>query len=204
MRTAAAAVKFNDARDITAVGPFLNNLGLGGAQAPPQGGNGGAAQGGIGGAAVNEGYGGGHAPAAGAGHGPCALLAADDVSAVLGAPVKVDNPGIGDECIYGRVNTKVTMGEDATVTLSLNQDYGRLNFDENFRSREKYGVPITLLSGLGDKAYQENECIGTCSDVGVLKGDTFFIITVLLADTDTKEFASRSAVALARKVADRM
>jgi hypothetical protein len=135
----------------------------------------------------------GAAPAAG---GPCALLTANDVTAVLGMPVKGVDAGDSEECMYAS-ETQDSAGEQATVTLRVHG--GRADFDQSVSMAQQYGMPYTPLSGLGDKAYENNKCGEQCATVGVIKGKAYFTVMV---QEDLNH--SRSAVALARNIADRI
>ena len=73
------------------------------------------------------------------------------------------------------------------------------DFDQNVSMGQQYGMPYTPLSGVGDKAYENNNCGEQCAQVGVMKGKTYFTVMV---QEDLNH--TRSAVALARKVAHRM
>jgi hypothetical protein len=127
---------------------------------------------------------------------PCALLSADDVSAVLGMPVKGQDTGVSYECMYTSESTGF-QGEVPTVTLTVHG--GRADFDQSVSIGQQYGMPYTSLSGVGDKAYENNNCGEQCAEVGVMKGKTYFMVMV---QEDVNH--TRSAVALARKVAHRM
>ncbi len=195
------------------VEPFVNNLGLSKSSsgAPREVGNGGTARGG----------------------GPCALLPADDVAAVLGEPVKgeVQQSYMREEAVTGGGQTDpgckyVTADNMRMVFLTLHRS-GRAGFDEAVRMDEAASKPGTLsygsselaaemrkdnaararmapdpLSGVGDKAYLVHAGQQEVQ-VRVLKGNTFFDISTVDAN-GAKKSASRWAVALAHKVADRM
>jgi hypothetical protein len=132
-----------------------------------------------------------------ASHAACSLLTSDDVAAVLGGPVRPqDTAGDPTECIYNTDGTQWD-GEDATVTLIVQG--GRAEYEQGVSWGAKYGQPYTQLSGLGNKASENNHCGEQCSQVGVLKGNTYFSLMVQLDPNHAK-----SAVALARKVASRL
>jgi hypothetical protein len=132
-----------------------------------------------------------------ASHAACSLLTSDDVAAVLGGPVRPQDTG-GDptQCIYNTDGTQWD-GEDATVTLIVQG--GRAEYDQYLNWGAKYGMPNTQLSGLGSKAFENNNCGEQCSQVDVLKGNTNFTLMVQL---DPKH--AQSAVALAHRVAGRL
>jgi hypothetical protein len=127
---------------------------------------------------------------------PCALLTADDVTAVLGTPVKGQDTGVSYECMYTSESPGF-QGEHPTVTLTVHG--GRADFDQSVSMGQQYGMPYTALSGLGDKAYENNSCGEQCAQVGVMKGKAYFTVMV---QEDLNH--SRSAVALARKVSERI
>jgi hypothetical protein len=131
-----------------------------------------------------------------ASHAPCSLLTADDVGAVLAGPIKGQDAGVDNECIYLSDGTQWD-GEDATVTLIVQG--GRAEFEQSLSWGAKYGSPYTQLSGLGNKAFENNNCGEQCSQVGVLKGNVYFSLMVQLDPNH-----ARSAVALAHKVASRL
>jgi hypothetical protein len=126
---------------------------------------------------------------------PCALLTSDDISAVLGGPVNAPNSD-SQTCVYTTQGTTWN-GDNAQVTLMLAG--GRADFDRGFSFAATSGMPDTPLSGIGDKAYENNQCGDQCSQVNVLKKGTYFLITV---QEDPKH--AKSAVTLARKVAARL
>jgi hypothetical protein len=126
----------------------------------------------------------------------CALLTADDVAAVLGTPVKGQDTGVSYQCMYASTSPGFE-GEYATVTLIVHG--GRADFDQSVSMGKQYGMPYTSLSGLGDKAYENNSCGEQCAQVGVIKGKIYFTVMV---QEDLNH--SKSAVALARKVSERI
>ena len=127
---------------------------------------------------------------------PCTLLTADDVTAVLGMPVKGLETGVSYECMYASESPGF-QGEHPTVTLTVHG--GRADFDQSVSMGRQYGMPYTPLSGVGDKAYENNNCGEQCAEVGVMKGKAYFTVMV---QEDLNH--SRSAVALARKVSERI
>lgn len=175
------------------------SLGLGGSGTAPR-----IARGGVGGGATNRDYGGQRPLSKTTAQGACALLTAEDVAAVYGGPVKLtsaDNP-----CVYD--------GDATHAQLELN-DGGRREFDKTIRQLQEYAqqygpgcqtppclVPLTKLSGVGDAAYlNASQSNGSGGQVYGMKGGTYFTISV---QSDSANLDNRTAVALARKVADRM
>jgi hypothetical protein len=193
------------------VEPFVNNLGLLNRRATTEVDNGGSVP----------------------GRGPCVLLTATNVAAVLGEPVKgeVQQSYVREEAVTGGGLTDpgckyVTADNIRMVFLTLHSS-GRAGFDKTVQMDEAASKPGTLFygsselaaemrkdnaararmapnppSGVGDKAYlvhagQEEV------QVHVLKGSTFFDISTVDAN-GAKASASRWAVALARKVANRI
>jgi hypothetical protein len=146
--------------------------------------------------AIAVGIGAGARDGVAASHAPCSLLTADDVGAVLAGPIKGQDSGVDNECMYLSDGTQWD-GEDATVSLIVQG--GRADYEQSLSWGAKYGMPYTQLSGVGNKAYENNGCGEQCSQVGVLKGNTFFLLMVQLDPNH-----ARSAVALARKVAARL
>jgi hypothetical protein len=125
-----------------------------------------------------------------------ALLTANDVAAVLGTPVKAQDTGVSYQCMYISESPGF-QGEYPTVTLIVHG--GRADFDQSVSLGKQYGMPYASLSGLGDKAYENNSCGEQCAEVGVMKGKVYFTVMV---QEDLNH--SKSAVALARKVSDRI
>ena len=127
---------------------------------------------------------------------PCILLTADDVTAVLGGPLVGPNSD-STSCVYSSQATSWN-GQNASATLMLAG--GRAEYAQSVGFGAKYGgTPYPTLNGVGDKAYENNSCGDQCSEVGVLKKNTFFILTV---QEDPKH--ATSAVTLARKAASRI
>lgn len=126
---------------------------------------------------------------------PCTLLTADDVTAAMGGPLVGPNSD-STSCSYSSEATTWD-GQDASATLMLAG--GRAEYAQSVGFGAKYGTPYTTLQGVGDKAYENNGCGDQCSQVGVLKNNTFFILTV---QEDPKHV--KSAVTMARKVAARI
>ena len=126
---------------------------------------------------------------------PCSLLTAADVTAIVGGPLLAPNSD-AQSCQYSSTGTTWN-GEDASAMLLLSG--GRAEYEQSVGMGAKYGTSYAPLSGIGDKAYENNNCGDQCSQVGVLKKGTYFILTV---QGDPKH--AKSAVALARKVAARM
>jgi len=195
-----AAVQGAPSKAAGALGGMLNSFGLGGSGATPKGDNGGTAQGGVGGGTAQAGVGGGatyggqHPPGKTAAHGACALLTANDVATVLGDSVTWSSAGADtpDRCSYS------TTGH---ADVDLNLAGGRAEFHK--LPSELPGM--TTLSGVGDAAYNGPKSTGGSgagAQVFVLKGNTYFYITVQSERGDASD--ARSAVALARKVADRI
>lgn len=122
---------------------------------------------------------------------PCILLTADDVTAVLGGPLVGPNSD-STSCVYTSQATTWN-GQNASATLMIAG--GRAEYTQSVGFGAK---SYTTLNGVGDKAYENNRCGDQCSEVGVLKGKTFFILTV----QDPKH--ATSAVTLARKAAARI
>jgi hypothetical protein len=130
---------------------------------------------------------------------PCALLTTNDVSTALGMPVKNDDTaseGVTNECIYESTTTAFE-GETPTVTLIISG--GRAEYDQAVSTGKQFGMPTTPLSGIGDQAYENNNCGEQCAQVGVMEGKTYF---TLMVQEDVNH--TRNAAALARKVAERM
>jgi hypothetical protein len=125
----------------------------------------------------------------------CNLLTADDVAAVIGGPLVGPNSD-STTCAYTSQATTWN-GQNATATLMIAG--GRAEYAQSVGFGAKYGPPYTTLNGVGDKAYENNSCGDQCSQVGVLKKNTFFMITV---QEDPKH--AKSAVTLARKAAARI
>jgi hypothetical protein len=126
---------------------------------------------------------------------PCILLTADDITAVLGGPLGGPNSD-STSCVYTSQATSWN-GQNASATLMLAG--GRAEYAQSVGFGAKYGTPYPTLTGVGDKAYENNSCGDQCSEVGVLKKNTFFMITV---QEDPKH--ATSAVTLARKAAARV
>ncbi len=124
------------------------------------------------------------------------LLTASDVSAVLGMPVQGQDTGIPDDCMFASRTTGFE-GEQPTVTLMVHG--GRADFDQAVSTGQQYGMPTVPLSGIGDKAYENNNCGEQCAQVGVMKGNTYFTVMV---QEDVNH--TRNAAALARIVAKRI
>jgi len=188
-----AAVQGAPSKAAGALGGVLNSFGLGGSSAAPKGDNGGTAQAGVGGGASN-GYASEHPHNKTASQGPCALLTANDVATVLGDSVTWSSAGADtpDRCSYS------TTGH---ADIDLNLAGGRAEFHK--LPSELPGM--TTLSGVGDAAYNGPKSTGGSgagAQVFVLKGNTYFYITVQSESGDASD--ARSAVALARKVADRI
>ena len=197
-----AAVQGAPSKAEGALGGVLNSFGLGGSGAAPKGDNGGTAQAGVGGGTAQAGVGGGttngdagqHPHYKTASHGPCALPSAKDVATILGDSVTWSSAGAGgpDRCSYS------TTGN---ADVDLNLAGGRAEFHK--LPSELPGM--TTLSGVGDAAYNGPKSTGGSgagAQVFVLKGNTYFYITVQSERGDASD--ARSAVALARKVADRI
>ena len=127
---------------------------------------------------------------------PCILLTADDVTAVMGGPLVGPNSD-STSCAYSSQATTWN-GQNASATLMMAG--GRAEYAQSVGFGAKYGgTPYPTLNGVGDKAYENNSCGDQCSEVGVLKKSTFFILTV---QEDPKH--ATSAVTLARKAAARV
>ena len=126
---------------------------------------------------------------------PCILLTADDVTAVLGGPLVGPNSD-STSCVYSSQATSWN-GQNASATLMMAG--GRAEYAQSAGFGATSGTPYTILKGVGDKAYENNGCGDQCSQVGVLKGKTFFILTV---QEDPKH--ATTAVTLARKAAARI
>ena len=126
---------------------------------------------------------------------PCTLLTADDVTALMGGPLVGPNSD-SMTCQYSSQSTTYN-GQDASATLMIAG--GRSEYDQSVGFGAKYGTPYTILSGVGDRAFENNGCGDQCSQVGVLKKGIFFELTV---QDDPKH--AKSAITLARKVADRI
>jgi hypothetical protein len=128
---------------------------------------------------------------------PCALLTANDIATVLHDSVTWSSAGSGGPtaataCSYSTTN-------HADIELSLAG--GRADFEK--LPSQLSGM--TRLSGVGDAAYNGPPSTGGSGAGGqvfVLKGGTYFYITVQSDSGDAADF--RSAAALARKVADRI
>jgi len=200
-----AAVQGVPSKAAGAFGGMMNSFGSGGSGAAPNQYNGGTAQPGVGigtaqagtGAAAMNDDGGQHTSGKTAAHRACALLTADDVAAVLGESVTWSSAGSGGTndplaCSYSTTN-------HADVDLSLAG--GRAEF----RKLPSELSGMTALSGVGDAAYNGPKSTGGSgagAQVFVLKGNTYFYITVQSERGDASD--ARSAVALARKVANRI
>jgi len=127
---------------------------------------------------------------------PCILMTADDVTAVMGGPLVGPNSD-STTCAYTSQSTTWN-GQNASATLMIAG--GRAEYAQSVGFGGKYGgTPYSTLNGVGDKAYENNSCGEQCSQVGVLKKNTFFMITV---QEDPKH--AQSAVTLARKAAARI
>jgi hypothetical protein len=177
------------------------SLGLGGSGAAPR-----IARGAVGGGATNGDYGGQRPLGKTAAQGACALLTAEDVAAVYGGPVKLTSGPLDNPCVYD--------GDATHAQLELN-DGGRREFDKTIRQLQEYAqqygpgcqtppclVPLAKLSGVGDAAYlNASQSNGSGGQVYGMKGGTYFTISV---QSDSANLDNRTAVALARKVADRM
>lgn len=216
-----AAVQGAQSNAAGALGPMLNSFGLGGSGAAPQGYNGsaaqgaapqgynggtaqgaapqgyngGTAQGGVGGAATND-YGGQHPLSKISAHAPCALLTANDVATVLGDSVTWSSAGSGGPNAASACSYATTNNADVDINLG-----GRAEFEK--LPSQLSGM--TPLSGVGDAAYNGPKSTGGSgggAQVFVLKGATYFYITVQSDNGDTND--ARTAAALARKVAARI
>jgi hypothetical protein len=127
----------------------------------------------------------------------CALLTANDIAMVLHDSVTWSSAGSGgptaaSACSYSTAN-------HADIELSIAG--GRAEFEK--LPSELPGM--TRLSGVGDAGYNGPPSTGGSGAGGqvfVLKGGTYFSITVQSDSGDAADF--RSAAALARKVADRI
>jgi hypothetical protein len=165
------------------------SLGLGGSGAAPR-----IARGGVVGGATNGDYGGQRPLGKTAAQGACALLTAKDIATILGDSVTWSSAAADttDRCSYS------TTGH---ADVDLNLAGGRAEFHK--LPSELPGM--TTLSGVGDAAYNGPKSTGGSgagAQVFVLKGNTYFYITVQSERGDASD--ARSAVALARKVADRI
>jgi len=126
---------------------------------------------------------------------PCILLTADDVTAVMGGPLVGPNSD-STSCAYSSQATTWN-GQNASATLMMAG--GRAEYAQSVGFGATSGTPYPTLTGVGDKAYENNGCGDQCSEVGVLKKSTFFILTV---QEDPKH--ATAAVILARKAAARI
>ncbi len=123
---------------------------------------------------------------------PCDLLKPTDIAAQMGGPVttltNAAEPAsiLATQCDY-------SAAQDDTVTVSVAG--GPTEFEQNIKS-----VPgLKTLDDVGDRAYL-NTSPGAFSQVYVLKGRTYFWVTV---DSERTE-ASAWAVQLARTAATRI
>lgn len=201
-----AAVQGASSKATGALGGMLNSFGLQGSgaapnEAAPSAGNAGTAPSGFSTAPTNV-YGSEHpSKTATAAHGACSLLSTDDVAAVLGGPVKLQesDSGIATYNTTDATACSYQTADNASSVELMVSSGGRADFDQYNR-----GMPCTPLSGVGDKACLNNLEPGASgqAEVSVLKGGTYFTISTNL--TAPQGVAARSAVALARKVAERM
>ncbi len=195
LNSLGAAVQGASSSPAGALSGVLKSFGMGASGAAPNQYNGGTAQAGTGAAAMND-YGGQHTSGKTAAHRACALLTADDVAAVLGESVTWSSAGSGGTndalaCSYSTTN-------HSDVDLSLAGGGGE------FHKLPSELPGMTALSGVGDAAYNGPKSTGGSgggAQVFVLKGNTYFYITVQSERGDASD--ARSAVALARKVAAR-
>jgi len=205
LNSIGAAVQGAPSNATGALGGILNSFGLGGSDAAPtqpSGGaaptqpSGGAEQAEVGGTRTSD-HGDRHSLTKTSGHGPCALLTANDIAAVLGESADWSSAGTPSPDSSTACSYSTPSGTDVNINLAG----GRAEFHK--LPSELPGM--TALSGVGDAAYDGPKSTGGSgggAQVFVLKGNTYFYITVESDNGDASD--ARSAAALARKVAARL
>jgi hypothetical protein len=129
--------------------------------------------------------------------GACALLTAADIGAVLGKSVTWSSAGTGGPDAQSACSYSTADGTD----INLNLAGGRADFDK--LPSQLSGM--TALRGVGDAAFNGPKATGGSgggAQVFVLKGGTYFYITVQSDSGDADD--AKTAAALARKVANRI
>jgi hypothetical protein len=129
--------------------------------------------------------------------GACALLTAADVAAVLGQSVTWSSDGAGGPDVQSACSYSTTDHTD----IDLNLNGGRVEFEK----LPSQLTGMTPLRGVGDAAYNGPKSTGgegAGAQVFVLKGGTYFSITVQSGKSDAND--AKAAAALARKVASRI